>query len=296
MRLLVTGATGLVGSALCTRGVAAGHSVVGTVRDGGTLPEGVDAVPVNAAHPLGLEFDGPPVDAVVHAAALTDVAHCQAKAADAYRTNVWWTARIARWCQIEGIRMVHLSTHSVFGGRRGGATEEQVPEPRDVYQLTKAASEEVALARGATVVRIMPVGAHGHTRRASFGDWLVQSIVGNDTFLLYDDVFIAPTTPKFIAECLLDVLLEPPAESSILHLASRDVVSKAQIGSAVLKRVPDFGGTMETGSSPNRDSTSGGVHDWVSAEATESWIGRTMPSSAEVVDSLVGACLDGMES
>lgn len=45
MRILVLGATGLIGSAVCARAIAAGHSVVAAIRpDSDTRPAGVEAV------------------------------------------------------------------------------------------------------------------------------------------------------------------------------------------------------------------------------------------------------------
>lgn len=85
---------------------------------------------------------GCPYDAVVHAAAFTDVLAADTvpeQAAQCYRTNVLGTRRLARWAR--STAFVFISTEYVFDGERGHYREEDPPSPINFYAMTKAAGE-----------------------------------------------------------------------------------------------------------------------------------------------------------
>lgn len=125
MKVLVTGSTGLVGTALLK---ALDHDVVGvTRRDGDLAADGV-------AERL-LEKHAP--DVVVHLAA----AVAKQGVAETVRDNVDATALVAAACSARGVRLLHGSTTSI------GATS--------LYAAAKRWSEDAALffTPGATLLR-----------------------------------------------------------------------------------------------------------------------------------------------
>jgi len=46
--------------------------------------------------------------------------------------------RLAEWCSRAGARLIHFSTVCVFDGKRGSYTEDDLPDARDLYGVTKA--------------------------------------------------------------------------------------------------------------------------------------------------------------
>ncbi|MDD2806164.1 MAG: SDR family oxidoreductase [Elusimicrobiales bacterium] len=46
--------------------------------------------------------------------------------------------RLADWCARAGARLLHFSTVCVFDGKKGAYTEEDLPDARDLYGVTKA--------------------------------------------------------------------------------------------------------------------------------------------------------------
>jgi nucleoside-diphosphate-sugar epimerase len=153
----VTGAAGFIGTAVCRRLAAEGHSVVGIDID----PDA--ATRVNAA---GAQFrrvdtsdrgavrgavDGS--DLVVHTAALLPGAGM----ADSVRVNVGGTENVCVAAADAGVeRVVHLSSVAAWGyDFKTDITEDQplVKHSPHPYIATKAASELVARKHGATVVK-----------------------------------------------------------------------------------------------------------------------------------------------
>ena len=181
MRVLVTGATGFVGGALCRVLAAAGFEVSAGVRRDG------DHTGSAEARVLGdLGDDGDPgdlgaavadVDAIVHLAARSHVV--AERAADPLseyrRINVAGTRRLAEAAMDAGVRrFVFLSSVKVNGEATHGApfTEDDPPAPGDAYAVSKWEAEQVlgrlaAADRMETVVLRAPL-VYGPGVKANF--------------------------------------------------------------------------------------------------------------------------------
>lgn len=148
--VLVTGAAGFVGHALCEALAASGRRYRPAVRARGAALR--DAVAVGEIGPetdWRAALEG--VGCVVHLAARTHVmAETTADPLGAYRrVNVAGTERLARAAAAHGARrLVFLSSVKVNGERTGerAFTEEDAPRPEDAYGISKREAEQ-ALAR-----------------------------------------------------------------------------------------------------------------------------------------------------
>ena len=151
--ILVTGANGFVGSALCTALARDGHPVRGAVRDrGGVAPAG------NVEYVALGEIDGEThwrealsgVACVVHLAARTHAMDASDEMAlPLYRrTNVDGTRRLAECAARCGVkRIVFVSSIKVNGESTAARpfTERDVPRPQDAYGITKWEAERALL-------------------------------------------------------------------------------------------------------------------------------------------------------
>lgn len=158
MRVLVTGAGGGLGREVVAVCEAAGDDVI--AADRAALDVGDrDAV-------LGAITTLRP-DAVVHAAAWTDVDGCEADPERAFRDNALAARHVADGCRRAGAHLCHVSTDYVFDGDKGGPYHEwDDPNPLSVYGRSKLAGERevLALLPGATVVRTSWLsGRHGRS-------------------------------------------------------------------------------------------------------------------------------------
>lgn len=180
MRILITGATGFVGTALCRRMIHEGWQVRGAVRslsDQARLPAGVAAVPVGSIGPDTVwthALSG--VDIVVHLAARTHVTHeVDVDPLNAYRRiNVAATERLARAAAAAGVkRFIYLSSVKVNGeGRAEPYTEQDRPAPEDPYGISKWEAEQalrrIAAETGMDVVILRPPLVYGPGVKANF--------------------------------------------------------------------------------------------------------------------------------
>ena len=159
MRVLVTGANGQLGREVVEAfagtafGHPAGHEVVAT--DQATLDVGSrDAVfaAVAAVEP----------DAVVHAAAWTDVDGCEADPERALLVNALGTRHVVAAARLVGARVCYVSTDYVFDGLAGRPYDEwDTPHPTSVYGRSKFGGE-LELGPDDTTVRTSWLcGRHG---------------------------------------------------------------------------------------------------------------------------------------
>ncbi len=172
MRVIVTGATGFVGSNIAK---------VLTDRHGDDVV--ADRVDMTDRAAVAAHVRRAGADAVVHCAILNDWATMVADRRAAWSAYVDATRHYADAAAEVGIPMCLISTDWVFDGTQSGAAEDTPPNPINLYGFLKAASELVALERGASVARVMGVNGTHWARPATpraqdpgFG-YLVASLV-----------------------------------------------------------------------------------------------------------------------
>ncbi len=163
MRVLVTGASGFIGRALCPALRQAGHEIAAQIRDQNNpdIPEGVT---VHAVSDIGPDTDWTEAlsgaDAVVHLAARAHVLKESAAdpSAEFNRINAEGTGRLASAAAKAGIgRFVYLSTVKVMGeSSTSPFRETDTPRPEDAYGKSKLAGEQ-ALAIAAADTGLEPV-------------------------------------------------------------------------------------------------------------------------------------------
>lgn len=148
VRILVTGATGKVGSRVAVRLARRGHDVRALVRDAtrgaSVLGAGIELAVGDLLNPESLTAALDSVDAVVHCAAFFR----GATAEQAHLTNDLGTQRLANAARAASVkRFVFTSTGLVYGPSGGRAMREDDPcTPADGYPASKLAAERFLLA------------------------------------------------------------------------------------------------------------------------------------------------------
>ena len=179
MRILVTGASGQLGSYLAHELVRVGSSQLILWSRGTTGSRwGLEMRPVdltdNSAMTTALE-DGDP-EVVIHAAAISTADQVRNAPELAWAVNVEATRRLAAWCGDRGRRLIFTSTDLVFDGARGWYREDDARTPVLAYGRTKAAAEPLVLQiPGGLVTRISLLYGPSRAGRASFFDRALQA-------------------------------------------------------------------------------------------------------------------------
>jgi nucleoside-diphosphate-sugar epimerase len=149
-RLIVTGANGFVGRALCVEASARGIEVLGAIRHHGhRLPIGVQSIAVGDIDDnTGWQNVLVGCDVVIHLAARVHVMqeYSEDALAEFRRVNVGGTERLARSAVAAGVkRLVYVSSVKVNGEETAlgrAYTEQDAPAPQDPYGISKWEAEQ----------------------------------------------------------------------------------------------------------------------------------------------------------
>lgn len=138
MKLLVTGAAGMLGRDVMLAAGNAGHDVVGFGR-----------AELDVTEPAALEkkFDLERPDVVINCSAWTDVDGAEADEQGAFAVNGTGAGNVAAAAAAVGASVVYVSSDYVFDGNKGEPyVESDQPAPLSAYGRTKLAGEEATAA------------------------------------------------------------------------------------------------------------------------------------------------------
>jgi dTDP-4-dehydrorhamnose reductase len=210
MRILITGAAGMLAQAARAELEARGHQVDALDR------AALDITDAVAVERVVSEFRP---DAVLQGAAYTRVDDAERDEPAAHLVNATATAHLARACRAVGARLIYPSTDYVFDGR---ATSPYTPDaptaPLGAYGRSKLAGEIAARGAGEwLVVRTSWLyGAGGK----NFVDTILERARQGGALRVVADQRGAPTWTGDLAR-VIATLLERQAPSGVYHATNR---------------------------------------------------------------------------
>lgn len=223
--VLVTGAGGFIGQALCSYLRTDGRNVLGLLRADGDVTD-----------PLLWERL-PPARAVMHLAARSYVPDSWKAPARFLATNVDGTQHALDWCRRHGARMVFSSAYVYGIPSRLPICESDPVRPNNPYALSKYLGEQCCefaaryLGVDATVLRVFNVFGRGQR-----GEFLLPTLV---TQLTGNEIRVRDLTPRRDYIYLPDVIeafvraLDTPAGFHCLNIGSGKSYSVDEIVAAL---------------------------------------------------------------
>jgi dTDP-4-dehydrorhamnose reductase len=215
VRVLVTGAAGMLGRDLLAHLAARGDDPVGVDME----------VDIRDPAAVGACLDRVRPDAVIHCAAWTDVDGAEGAEDAALAVNGAGAGNVAAAAARHGVPLVQVSTDYVFDGTSADDYAEDAPTaPIGAYGRTKLAGELAVLAAhpgGARIARTAWLyGAGGR----NFVDTMRRVGAERDEVTVVDDQLGCPTWARDLAPALRDLLELPPG---IYHTAGAGSVTWA---------------------------------------------------------------------
>lgn len=208
MRILVTGANGILGGALRER-LGPGNTLYLWGRGEADI---TDESAVLAAG-RGLDFE-----AVIHAAAYTNVDKAESEKEIAMAVNRDGTRNVAALARERGAVMVYVSSDYVFDGMKGSPYREEDPTgPRSVYGASKLAGEEAALASGVPCLVVRTSWLFGPGGK-NFVDTIAAKALRGEALDVVDDQRGSPTYARDLAHGI-ELLLRRGA-TGIVHVTN----------------------------------------------------------------------------
>lgn len=225
--ILITGASGLLGSAIVTRALETNREVVGIcyrhpIRIAGAEIRAIDLTDALAIRNLIADLRP---SAIIHCAAATNVDWCEDHPEAAAELNVAVSARLAQLATETNARLVHISTDSIFDGNKGNYCETDEPLPLNTYARTKLQAEREVLqyCPSALMARVNFYGWNVQ-KRLSLAEWVLDQLSKDTPVPGFTDVFFCPLLANDLAEILLAML--DRGLSGIYHVVGSERVSK----------------------------------------------------------------------
>lgn len=237
MRVLITGAKGLVGNALNEHCAALGDEV---------LAYDHSALDITSAHAVGQCIHSGRPDVVINCAAWTDVDGCETDPEKAYAANAFGPENLARASRDVEAGFLTISTDYVFDGTKGAPyTQNDTPHPISIYGEAKLDGERRAQAEYARTVVVRTGFIFGLGGR-NFLSRVVNLARGGQSVFAISDATGTPTYARDLASRLRELAVLNAA--GIFHVVnagdgatyeqfSRVALELAGLDDAILKVV-----------------------------------------------------------
>jgi len=233
MKILVTGAEGMLGSALCPELRRCGHEVVPTDRQ----PLSADTLQLDICDHQAITrtFGAARPDWVIHLAAATDVDRCEQDPLEAYRVNAVGTEYLARACHASGSRLLYTSSAAVFDGEKHTPyVETDAPNPVNVYGRSKLAGE-FAVRRLSDCYQIVRAGwlVGGRGRDKKFVGKILRLLDQRKELSIVTDKIGSPTFTEDLARGITALI--GTHYVGIFHMANQGACSRYDIAVKLLE-------------------------------------------------------------
>ena len=232
MRILLLGGTGQVGTEIRALAAAGGIEVAAPDR------AALDFRDVSA---LARAIANGPWNAVINAAAYTDVDRAESEEAVALAVNGEAPSRLAAETERSGIPLIHISTDYVFDGRKGKPyVEQDAVGPLNAYGRSKLVGEQGVLAAGPRHIILRTSWVYSPYRR-NFVKTILRLAAERECLNIVADQRGCPTAARDIAGACLEiarrcVLAPEQVPYGIYHFAGAGEASWFEFASEIISR------------------------------------------------------------
>ena len=225
MKVLVTGGSGLLGSAISYH-FRDYYDVISTYTAHKIGIKGCNTLFMDVTEPsnvLSVIRKIKP-DVVVHTAALVGMNICEKEPALADRINVEGTRNIVESCRKSNSKIIYISTDYVFDGKKGNYTEEDKPSPINVYGKTKYRGEVLIDTQKDAIIRTSIYGWNVIKDKRSFSTWIIDDLRNSKQINVFMDNINSMMLVNNLAEALKEFIDKDL--NGIMNIASAEIISK----------------------------------------------------------------------
>ena len=234
MKILVTGAAGMLAAEVIPVFLRNGYKIIGTDINR-RLPD-IEALDVTDAGAVSQKVKSTQPDYVFHLAAETNVDLCEKEPEHAFRVNAFGTKNIVEACKKYRLKLLYISTGGVFGGKKDTPyTELDKLDPVNVYGKSKLEGEVAVrdLLKEYFIVRAgWMVG--GWELDKKFVYKIVNQLKdGKKTLTVVNDKFGSPTFTKDFAANLANLI--DSQKYGLYHMANKGTCSRYEMSLKIVE-------------------------------------------------------------
>lgn len=280
MRLLVTGASGLLGLNLSLVATTKGYAVTGLVNS-----QSLQGVPfdIRQANLLDLEvslsvIETSKPEAIIHCAAVANLNEAEKAPEKARFLNGVVPGTLAAAASCWGVPFVHISTDAVFDGQQVGYVETDSTNPLSVYASTKLAGERAVQDANpdAIIARVVFFGWSLSGNR-SLSEFFFNNLRDGNPLQGFVNTSFCPLYVEDLADTLLE--MSSAGLSGLYHVVSPENMSKYDFGVRIANKFAFEAGLIEP-------IEAGAVEGWaprsnnlvLNPEKVQTALGHSLPS------------------
>jgi len=172
-------------------------------------------------------------DIVINCAAKTNLELLEKNPDEAFAVNSDAVKNISKICNKLGAKLIHISTDSVFDGKRGNYVETDISNPINVYAKSKLEGEKNVkeICKNFTIIRTNFYGIDGNQK--FLFEKMFHNLKNGEEITGFDDVVFSPLEIKNLSKMILEI--SEKNISGVLHLASNEFFSKYEFCKLIAK-------------------------------------------------------------
>ncbi len=238
MKVLIIGASGLVGSNCLNYFNEKGYECVGThysYEASGTVYYDT----LNPDNPKNFDISHFKPEVIVHCGALTHVDYCENHEEESFKFTVQSTQNIIQIAQKYDAKVVFISTDYIFDGQNGPYEENTPANPISVYGRHKWEAEQLVSVSGLKHLILRVTNLYGDEERGkNFVARIMEQAANNQhlTLKLPVDQYATPVNAKDIARAMY--LLLSDKKEGVYNIASTDYMNRVQLALRILSYYP----------------------------------------------------------
>ncbi len=205
MRILVTGANGLLGQKLVELISTKNDYLIATAKSKLVidLPRGeYHSLDITNRNEVERVLQNSKPDVVINTAAMTQVDQCESEQEKCWLNNVTAVENLVSACEQTKTHFIQVSTDFIFDGTYGPLDETAKPNPISFYGKSKLAAEETVQKSSADWAILRTVLVYGITKdmsRSNIVLWVKKSLEEGKTISVVNDQWRTPTLAEDLA-------------------------------------------------------------------------------------------------
>jgi len=206
LKILITGANGLLGHKLCrlleydetVQLVATARKEIGQRLQRGEFKI-LDITDASQTENAILQANP---DVIIHTAAMTNVDQCETDRDGCWKANVTAVEHVVRASEKTNSFLVHVSTDFIFDGTYGPLDEQAIPKPVNFYGESKLAGEQIVMNSKldwAIARTVLVFGITHDMSRSNIVLWVKKNLEEGKTINVVNDQWRTPTLAEDLA-------------------------------------------------------------------------------------------------
>lgn len=232
MKILITGANGLLGQKLVSLLIEKGEDeIIATGRGANRLPfddQKFTYIPLDITQKDEVIdcLSSHQPDVVIHTAAMTNVDECEEEKEACWLLNVKAVEYLVTACRLQETFLVHLSTDFIFDGEAGPYDEDGEANPISYYGESKWAAEQLLSYAGiahAIVRTVLVYGIAHDMSRTNIVLWVKKSLEEKKDIHVVTDQLRSPTLAEDLA--MGCYLIAKQRAEGVFNISGKDLLT-----------------------------------------------------------------------